>query len=310
MRIGVLGNNGFLGKNLVTALLKSGHYIVGGSRSTNVDAMNYCNITDWINKNCLDSVINCAAECGGIGLNKKFPFKLWHRNNIINSNVLAASVNCEIKKLIMLGTVCSYSKNTPTPFKEEDLMRFGFPEETNAAYGVSKLNALFGGVAANLQTGLNVMNLIPVNMYGPHDHFDLENSHVIPAIIRKVDDAITNNSQEIVLWGDGSASREFLHVRDCSDAIIKALEYDKICTDFINIGVGEETTIKNLTTMIVKIMKYDGKIIWDESKPNGQPRRCLNVDKINKLLNWRASISLYDGLVETIEWYKHNKGKI
>jgi len=311
MKIGVLGSSGFLGTNLVSVLKNKGYEVVLGSRKAvgyeNVDAKIYESVYYWIVRNNITHVINCAAECGGIGLNKKYPFKLWANNSLINTNVLSAAVDLKIEKLIMLGTVCSYSKNTPVPFKEEYLMSFGFPEETNAAYGVTKLSSLFGAVAANSQTGLNVMNLIPVNMYGPHDHFSLDNSHVIPAIIRKIDDAINNNLSEITLWGDGSASREFLHVRDCAEAIIKALEHKEIYIDFLNVGVGEEITIKNLVNIIVKIMNYNGKIIWNSNQPNGQQRRCLNVDRINKLLGWKAEITLQDGLAETIEWYKHKR---
>jgi GDP-L-fucose synthase len=311
--IGVLGSTGFLGRNLVSVLRANNINHVCGSRrlkgDEHVDAIDIHSINGWIYKNEITKIINCAAECGGIGLNQKNPFGLWWKNNLINTNVLMSSVSSRIKKLIMLGTVCSYSKNTPVPFKEDYLMSYGFPEETNAAYGLAKLNALFGAKAAHDQYGLNVMNLIPVNMYGPYDHFDLEKSHVIPAIIKKIDDAIINNSKEITLWGDGSASREFLHATDCSEAILKALEYDKECTDFINIGVGQETTIFNLATIISEIMGYDGKILWNKNQPNGQPRRCLDVSKITEVLGWKSRINLRDGLSETIEWYKQNRTK-
>lgn len=314
MRVGVLGSTGFLGKNLVSVLQNNNIEHVCGSRKLSgnekVDALDVLSINDWIYQNKITHIINCAAECGGIGLNQKKPFELWWKNNLINTNVLMSSVANRIKKLIMLGTVCSYSKNTPVPFKEDDLMAYGFPEETNAAYGLSKLNSLFGAKAAHIQYGLDVMNLIPVNMYGPHDHFDLEKSHVIPAIIKKVDDAIVNNSENITLWGDGSASREFLHAKDCSEAILKALQYDKICTDFINIGVGEETTIFNLAKIISEMMGYKGEILWNTSQPNGQPRRCLDVNRINNILGWKSRISLQDGLYETITWFQQNKGKV
>ena len=313
MKVGVLGSTGFLGQNLVSFLNANNINYICGSRRLNsdekVDATNIDNINNWIRKNNITHITNCAAECGGIGFNQKNPFTLWYNNNLINNNVIMASIANKIKKLVMLGTVCSYSKNTPVPFKEEYLMSYGFPEETNSAYGLSKLSSLFGARAAYDQYDLNVINLIPVNMYGPYDHFDDEKSHVIPAIIKKIDNAIINNDKSITLWGDGSASREFLHAKDCSEAILKALEYDKVYTDFINIGTGEEITVYNLAEMIAEIMNYNGDILWNENNLNGQPRRCLDVSRINNLLGWKSSINLYHGLTETIKWYKQNKGK-
>jgi GDP-L-fucose synthase len=299
--VGVLGHSGFVGKNLVDHCIANDVSFAGGSRRTGVDAREVEDVVKWIEENNVTHIINLAAECGGIGLNKKRPADLWLATARISAAVLEAARMCEIKKLIMVGTVCSYAKHCPVPFREQDLLQHGEPEETNQAYGVAKLSGLFGARAYSKQYNLNIGNLIPVNMYGPYDHFDLENSHVIPALIRKMFDA-KESGGPIVLWGDGTPTREFLFARDFAEAALLALEND-IGPEFVNIGSGEEISIAALAQVIADIVGYKGEIEWDTDKPNGQPRRCLDVSKANELLGFSASTPLEEGLRETVEWY-------
>jgi len=299
--VGVLGHSGFVGKNLVDHLIANSIDFVGGSRKTNVDARNVDDLIGWIEDNNVTHVINLAAECGGIGLNKRRPADLWLATTRISAAVLEASVRCKIQKLIMVGTVCGYAKHCPVPFKESDLLHHGEPEETNQAYGISKLSGLFGAKSYHLQHGLNVANLIPVNMYGPYDHFDLEDSHVIPALIRKMFDAKTSGGP-VTIWGSGTPTREFLYAGDFAEAIVLAIKKD-VGPDFINIGNGSEISISDLARTIADVVEFDGDIQWDQSKPDGQPRRCLDVTRAKKLLGFEAKTTLIDGLEKTVRWY-------
>ena len=207
-----------------------------------------------------------------------------------------------VAKLVLLGTICSYPKFTPTPFREEELWN-GYPEETNAPYGIAKKSLLVGAQAYRAQYGLNAIFLLPVNLYGPGDNFDLETSHVIPALIRKMVDAQERGDSEIVLWGDGTPTREFLYVDDAADAIVAAAErYDG--AEPVNIGTGEEIAIRDLAELIAEITGYDGEVVWDTSKPNGQPRRRLDTTRAEQLFGWRAQTPLREGLERTIAWYR------
>jgi GDP-L-fucose synthase len=303
MNIGVIGSTGFVGKSLMKCLGGSPMVdkVIGTSRRMGVDAKDYDAVYDFIVKNDISHVVNLAAYCGGIGLNKTSPFDLWYESTLIGANVLKACIDAEVTKVVMIGTVCSYSAETPVPFKEEYLMRYGDPEITNRAYGLSKLNSLYGGSAAKKQYGTNVVNLIPVNMYGEHDNFDYATSHVIPAIIRKINDAKTDGVVPI-FWGDGSATREFLHVEDCCDAILNSLL--KLNDDgFYNVGSGQEISIKDLVDEIAAIFDYNDTIIFDDSMPNGQLRRCLDTSKLYNAIGWNAKISLPDGLKRTVNWF-------
>jgi len=309
MNIGVLGANGFLGFNLLNVLLDNyGITAIPGSRRLNgsfkVDATNYESLKKWISFNNITHVVNLAAMCGGIGLNKVNPYQLWSATTRITANTLDACLAENVEKVIMVGTVCSYAAECPVPFKEEYLMKYGMPEETNRAYGVSKLNGLIGAQAANNEFGMEVVNLVPVNMYGPYDHFDLENSHVIPAIINKVHTAINNGEKTVEVWGDGSPSREFLYVEDCAKAIYKALVRNNIGIEPINIGTGKEIVIRDLVYTIGDLLGFDGEFVWDNSKPNGQTRRCLDISRAEKVLEWKPITKLKDGLMETIAWHK------
>ena len=300
--IAVLGGSGFLGTH-VCAILDDFEipYIIG-SRRYGIDATNLVQLLDWTEKHSVDSIINLAAECGGIGLNKEKPLSLWLATSRILTNVFeVCSKNRNIKKLTTVGTVCSYAADCPTPFKEEDLFHHGMPEITNSAYGISKLSGLTASYAIRRQYGLNSIFLLSANMYGPRDHFDEKTSHVIPALIKKCKDAIDNNSV-MTCWGSGKPTREFLYVHDAAYGIIKAhQEYNK--PEPINLGTGIETPIAWITTTICDIMGYKGQIKWDTSKPDGQNRRCLDISKAKKEFGFEACTNLKDGLKQTIEWY-------
>lgn len=313
MIVGVLGASGFLGINLMSYLEDCGIIAVPGSRSLSdsfsVDATKYQSVRDWIVNNKITHVVNLAAVCGGIGLNKVHPYELWSATTRISANVLDACITSDIKKVVMAGSVCSYAANCPVPFSEDNLMDFGMPEETNRAYGVSKLNGLIGAQAATKEFGISISNLIPVNMYGPHDHFDLENSHVIPAMINKIVSAKQSNEKVVRAWGDGTASREFLFVRDCAEAIVKALAIDT-GTELINVGTGQEITIKNLVSEIADVIGYNGEFEYDSNQPNGQMRRCLDIRKAENILKWEPSTSLREGLEQTVSWYTDQKATL
>ena len=225
-----------------------------------------------------------------------------YENLIMGANLIHQAYKHKIPKFILLGTVCAYPKYTPVPFVEEALWD-GYPEETNAPYGIAKKTLMRLVEAYHEQYGLNGVNLIPVNMYGPHDHFNLTSSHVIPALILKVKNAIQNNSESITLWGTGQASREFLYAPDCAEAICLAIEKD-VSPEPINIGTGREIKISELIETITDVMGYDGKIIYDSTKPDGQPRRCLDTSRAKERLGFEAKTGLFEGLTKTIEWFR------
>ncbi len=297
---GVLGAYGFLGKHIMQALTTNGIIAIGGSRRNGVDANSRQQLIAWIESNHITHIINAAAECGGIGLNRARPADLWASTTRINATVLAACAQ-RVRKLTMIGTVCSYSANNPIPFKEEHLMHYGPPETTNAAYGVAKLSGLYGAQAYRKQYGLNAIYLLPVNLYGPGDNFDERTGHVIPALIRKISNAKKFN-RDVTVWGTGTATREFLYVQDAAAAIIAATQkYDG--TDPINIGAGFEISINDLVNLIAKQLDYHGRIHWDNTHPDGQMRRSLDTTLAHEQFDWKASTKFEDGLARTIEWY-------
>jgi len=249
-------------------------------------------------------VIHLAAEVGGIGANRANPGRYWYANLIMGANILEQSRLHGVDKLVVIGTICAYPKFTPVPFKEEDLWN-GYPEETNAPYGLAKKTLLVGAQAYRDQYGLDAIYLLPVNLYGPGDNFDLESSHVIPAQIRKMVEAIERGEREVVLWGDGSPTREFLYVDDCAEAILLATErYDG--PDPVNLGTGSEISIRELAETIAELTGYDGELVWDTSKPNGQPRRRLDTERAERLFGFRAATPLREGLERTIAWYQES----
>ena len=252
-----------------------------------------------------DIVIHLAASVGGIGANMENPGKYFYDNIMMGVQLMEQGRLLGIEKLVALATICSYPKFTPVPFKEEDLWN-GYPEETNAPYGLAKKMLLVQSQAYRQQYGFSSCCLFPVNLYGPKDNFDPESSHVIPALIKKCIDAIANNESRITVWGTGTPSREFLYVEDAAEAIILAAErYDK--SDPINIGAGFEITIKDLIELIAKLTEYKGEIVWDTSKPDGQPRRMLDTSKAEGEFGFKAKTSFKEGLVKTIEWYTQSK---
>lgn len=289
-----------MGQNLQHELKELGIPYVGGSRSTGVDARDRESVISWIIKNGIAKLVNLAADCGGIGKNLDIPAQLWQSTTAISCSVLEAVRLTGVEKYVYLGTVCSYPKNCPVPFKEEYLLHYNPPEETNLGYGLAKLNGIQGCIAYKKQYGLDITCLLPANMYGPYDNFDLRTSHVIPAIIRKCIDAVTEGSYTLQCWGTGTATREFLHARDCSKAIIKALDHHEIGP--YNIGVGKDICIADLVKMICKRTGFDGNIDWN-GELDGQPKRLLDISRAAHHLGYAPSIALGDGLQETIDWY-------
>ena len=252
-----------------------------------------------------DIVIHLAASVGGIGVNMGNPGKFFYDNLMMGAQIMEQGRLFGVEKFVALATICSYPNFTPVPFKEEELWS-GYPEETNAPYGLAKKMLLVQSQAYRQQYGFNSCCLFPVNLYGPRDNFDPESSHVIPALIKKCIDAITNNESRITVWGTGKPSREFLYVEDAAEAIILAAElYDK--SDPINIGAGFEITIKDLIELIAKLTGFEGGIVWDTSKPDGQPRRMLDTSKAEEEFGFKARTSFEEGLRKTIDWYIQNR---
>jgi len=300
-KIGILGGTGFLGTNISEYFKENNIEYVVGSRRTGVDAQNTKELVKWIQNNNIDAVINLAAQCGGIGLNKTNPADLWSATTRISTCVLDAAVKTGLKKLLMLGTVCSYAHSCPTPFKEEYLMHYGFPEESNASYGVAKLNSYFGTLAYRKQYNINAIFILPVNLYGKHDNFDLNTSHVIPALIKKCIKAKQMN-EAVECWGTGSATREFLYAKDAAEGLYLALcNYNS--SEPVNLGSGNEISIKNLLEIILEEIDYNTTVLYDSAKPDGQPKRCLDVSKSFSNFGFRAKTNLRDGLRQTIKWY-------
>tara|TARA_Y100000592_G_scaffold100689_1_gene182052 strand:- start:990 stop:1898 length:909 start_codon:yes stop_codon:yes gene_type:complete len=298
-KIFITGANGFLGRHLVKKLGSKYDLITPTRSEVNIEKLN--DLQGAIAFDEPDAVIHLAAICGGIGANKKSPADFFMRNSLMSLNILSTCNFFKVKKLITLGSVCSYPKFTPVPFKEDDIWN-GYPEETNAPYGIAKKNLLVGCQAYNNQYGDNFIHLIPVNMYGEYDNFNPDSSHVIPALFEKFKKAKENKDPFVEVWGDGSASREFLYAGDCANAIALALEnYNE--PDPINIGTGTEITIKDLVLKISKLFDYKGGIRYDASKPNGQPRRCLDTTKAKEKFGFEAEISLDEGLEKTYNWY-------
>jgi GDP-L-fucose synthase len=293
----VTGGAGFLGSHLVERLRAQGLDPVVPRRSE-------YDLTVWDDAERLfadarpELVFHLAAEVGGIGVNRANPGRFWYANLMMGAHMLELARIHGVRKLVVAGTVCAYPKFTPVPFREEELWN-GYPEETNAPYGVAKKSVLVGAQSYREQYGLDAVFLLPANLYGPRDNFDLETSHVIPALIRKMVDA----TDEVVLWGDGSPTREFLYVDDCAAGIALAAErYDS--AEPVNLGTGVETSIRELAETIAELTGFEGEIVWDTSMPNGQPRRSLDASKAEQLFGFRAATPLRAGLERTIAWYR------
>jgi len=301
-KILITGGTGFLGRHLNRLLDDDNRYRAISLSSKNADLTNYHDTLFKVQFYKPDIVIHLAAVCGGIGANKNSPADFFEKNLMMGVNVLKACHETKVEKLVTLGSVCSYPSLTPVPFREENIWN-GYPEKTNAPYGIAKRVLMEGCKAYNSQYGDNFIHLIPVNLAGEYDHFDLENSHVIPALIRKMHEAKLEDKKEVVIWGDGSASREFLYAGDCARAIVMAMEnYNS--PEPVNIGTGKEITIKDLVLQVKNTVGFNGRIVFDESKPNGQARRCLDVSKAKEKFGFEAEISLEETLNRTYNWYR------
>lgn len=300
-KILVTGGRGFLGYHLLKRMKES------GIKEENIRVISIEDSDLRIWQNCvkavkgMDVVIHLAAKVGGIGFNQKYPGELFYDNAIMGIQLMEAARQEEVDKFVAVGTICAYPKFTPVPFKEEDLWN-GYPEETNAPYGLAKKMLLVQAQAYRVQYGFNAIYLLPVNLYGPRDNFNPESSHVIPALIKKFLDAIEANQKEVVVWGSGEASREFLYVEDAAEGILLAAEkYND--GDPVNIGAGFEIKIKDLVAIIADLTGYKGRIIWDTSRPDGQPRRCLSTQRAREKFGFVARTPFKEGIMKTIRWY-------
>ena len=304
-RITVTGGKGFLGSHLLKKLKDCGCRHINIADRPEYDLTDIADIRRMYEETKPEIVIHLAAKVGGIGFNQEKPAELFYDNLIMGVQLLHEAYLRNIEKFVALGTICAYPKYTPVPFKEDDIWN-GYPEETNAPYGLAKKMMLVQSQAYRQQYDFNSIFLLPVNLYGPGDNFNPRSSHVIPALIKKCFDAIDAHDDKIEVWGTGSATREFFYVEDAAEAICMATDtYNK--SEPINIGAGFEISIKELTELIAKLTGFQGKITWDKSKPDGQPRRMLDTTKALKEFMFTAKTNLTTGLIKTIDWYKENR---
>ena len=295
-RILLTGGGGFLGSRIRERLQNDE---VLAPRSIELDLRDPAAVRDYLRARKPNTIIHAAAVVGGIGANRSHPGSFFYDNAVMGLHLIEEARLAGVEKLVCLGTVCAYPKFTPLPFREDDLWN-GYPEETNAPYGIAKKMLLVQLQAYREEYGFNGIFLLPVNLYGPHDNFDPDSSHVIPAMIRKF---VESKDGEVVLWGDGSPTREFLYVDDAAEGIVAAADrYDK--PEPVNLGSGEEISIRDLAEKIAKLTGFRGSIRWDTSKPNGQPRRRLDVTRAEREFGWRATTSFDDGLRRTVDWYR------
>jgi GDP-L-fucose synthase len=296
-RVLVTGGAGFLGSHVVEVLESRGHDVTV-PRSSDYDLRREADAVRLFSDTKPELVFHLAALAGGIGANRAEPGRFWYENLLMGAYVLEQSRLAGVSKLVTLGTICEYPKFTPVPFREEDLW-IGYPEETNAPYGIAKKTHLVGGQAYRDQYGLDVIHLLPVNLYGPRDRFHPTKAHVIPDLIRKMHES----PDRIELWGDGSPTREFLYVEDCAEGIVLAAErYDQ--PEPVNLGSGEEISIRDLVELVADVVGWSGEVRWDTSMPNGQPRRSLDISKAEQLFGFRARVGLREGLERTAAWYR------
>ncbi|MGB3760407.1 MAG: GDP-L-fucose synthase [Rivularia sp. (in: cyanobacteria)] len=303
-RILVTGGAGFLGRQVVSQLIKAGadsdKITVPRSKDYDLCVMENC-------KRAVDQqdiVVHLAAHVGGIGLNREKPAELFYDNLMMGTQLIHAAYEAGVEKFTCVGTICAYPKFTPVPFKEDDIWD-GYPEETNAPYGIAKKALLVQLQAYRQQYGFNGIYLLPVNLYGPEDNFDPKSSHVIPALIRKVQEAQDKGEKRIPVWGDGSPTREFLYSEDAARGIVMGTQsYNG--AEPVNLGTGSEISIRDLITTICEVMEFDGEIVWQTDKPNGQPRRCLDTERAKKEFDFTAQVGFKEGLKNTVKWWREN----
>jgi GDP-L-fucose synthase len=306
-RILVTGGAGFLGSFVIEKLRARGYEDIVVPRRKEYDLTREHDVERLYADFQPAVVLHLAAEVGGIGANRDNPGRYFFANAAMGLHLIENARKVKLKKFVQVGTICAYPKFTPVPFKEEELWS-GYPEETNAPYGIAKKALLVMCQAYRQQYGLNAIYLLPVNLYGPRDNFDLHTSHVIPALIRKCVEARHRGDSSIPAWGTGKASREFLYVEDCAEGLVASMErYDS--PEPMNLGSGREISIKDLTELVARVSGFTGKIVWDPTKPDGQPRRCLDVTQAQRELGFTAATSLEDGLAKTVRWYEQNREK-
>jgi GDP-L-fucose synthase len=304
-RLVVTGGSGFLGRHVVEELQSRGVSLIVAPRKKDYDLVERSACRRLLEDARPDTVIHLAARVGGIGANQEHPGSFFFENLMMGVQLVEECRLAGIRKVVTVGTICSYPKLTPVPFREEDLWN-GYPEETNAPYGLAKKMLLVQGQAYRQQYGLNVIHLLPVNLYGPGDNFDPASSHVIPALIKKCQDAIDSGIPYIEVWGTGKASREFLYVEDAARGICMAAE-SYAGAEPVNLGAGFEIRIRDLVEKIARLMGFSGAVRWDPNKPDGQPRRSLDTSRAEKLFAFRARVGFEEGLQRTIEWYRNER---
>ena len=303
-RILVTGGAGFLGRQVIDQLCQNG----ADREKITVTRSHDCDLRVW--ENCQravdqqDIIIHLAAHVGGIGLNREKPGELFYDNLIMGTQLIHAAYQQGIEKFVCVGTICAYPKFTPVPFKEDDIWN-GYPEETNAPYGVAKKALLVQLQSYRQQYGFNGIYLLPVNLYGPEDNFNPSSSHVIPALIRKVQEAQAKGEKQLPVWGDGSPTREFLYSTDAARGIVMGTQFYNDAEP-VNLGTGYEISIKDLITLICELMEYEGELVWETDKPNGQPRRCLDTERAKQAFGFTAQVEFREGLKNTIDWWRKN----
>jgi GDP-L-fucose synthase len=307
-RVTVTGGSGFLGSFVVDKLRERGAADVFVPRSKDYDLRTREAILQLLADARPDMIIHLAARVGGIGANREHPAEFFYDNLMMGVPLMHEAWQASVQKFVIAGTVCAYPKFASIPFKEEDIWD-GYPEETNAPYGLAKKMLLVQSQTYREQYGFNSIFLLPVNLYGPRDNFDPESSHVIPALIRKCLEAQARGDDRIVVWGTGKATREFLYVEDAADGILQAAERHNQ-SDAVNLGSGMEISIRDLVNLIARLTEFQGEIVWDSTKPDGQPRRCLDTSKAERMFGFRASTAFEEGLRRTIEWYRQHADEV